>query len=611
MTGSLTRRFLLTLLLSAAVPLVAFGWFALAGMRERMEQRIGQVYLPQVAGEAALRIGSLPDEVRRSLALLVGPATLALDDASRLGDFEVQVRLLPGVHQDFDLVLLVDAAGRVVQAHYNPGLDPTTRQAREARLPERVETEPWFVAIRRGSGEAWLDRHLSPLLHRNPESATRDPADYHVGLALPVPARASGCLFALVRWARLQRVLDATADVLRAEGQAALPSAQCFLADAAGLALAHTDRARYGVAIEPEELRVGLRAGERGVLAVATADGDPHRVGYAAVANLPGGLRWWLGLDVREAELFSSSRAFARLLSITIAVLVVILVVWSLVASRAIVRPVRALARATERIAAGDLAARVAGGGAGELGELGRAFNQMAEQLALGREQLRQAERQAAWAEMARQVAHEIKNPLTPMRMSAQLLQRARREGDPRWPELADRLAKTVQDQTEMLAAIATEFRAFAGPATPQRSPIVLAELLESALALLRDAARAQGASLDLESQPGLPRIEGDAQQLRRVFVNLVQNALEAGAKRVSIAARRDGARVRVAVQDDGPGVGAEARARLFEPYFTSKSSGTGLGLAICRRMIDAHGGEIALASTRPGETVFVVELPV
>lgn len=607
---SLTRRFLLTLLLSAALPLVAFGWFALAGMRERMEQRIGEVYLPQVASEAALRIAGLIDEVRRSLALLVAPAAAALNDAARLPDFEAQVRLLPGVHQDFDLIVLAATDGRLLQAHLNPGLDPTTRQNRMAQLPDRVADEPWFAAINTGRGEVWLDRHLSPFLHRNPENASRDPADYHLGLALPVPASATGSLFALVRWERVQQVLDATAAFLRAEGQAALPSADCFLSDADGSTLAHTDRARYGAVLAPLVLRDGVRADPRGVLSFTGSDGDVHRVGFAAIANLPGGLRWWFGLDVREAELFSSSREFARLLSLAIVGLLLVLVVWSLVAARAIVRPLRAFAQATKRIAAGDLAVRVGDGGSRELAELGRAFNQMAEQLALGREQLRHAERQAAWAEMARQVAHEIKNPLTPMRMSAQLLQRARREGDARWPEIADRLAKTVQDQTEMLAAIATEFRAFAGPAALERVPLAVDGLLESAVALLRDAAAAQGAAIELRVEPKLPGLVGDAQQLRRVFVNLTQNALEAGAHRVVIRAGVASDRVRIAVADDGPGVPAEVRARLFEPYFTSKSSGTGLGLAICRRMVEAHGGEITLERTAPGETVFVVSLP-
>ena len=161
-----------------------------------------------------------------------------------------------------------------------------------------------------------------------------------------------------------------------------------------------------------------------------------------------------------------------------------------------------------------------------------------------------------------------------------------------------------------MLAAIATEFRAFAGPAELQRAPLAVDGLLQSAVALLRDAAAAQGATIELRLEPKLPELVGDAQQLRRVFVNLTQNALEAGAHRVVITAEVASDRLRIAVADDGPGVPAEVRARLFEPYFTSKSSGTGLGLAICRRMVEAHGGEITLERTAPGATVFVVSLP-
>jgi signal transduction histidine kinase len=212
---------------------------------------------------------------------------------------------------------------------------------------------------------------------------------------------------------------------------------------------------------------------------------------------------------------------------------------------------------------------------------------------------------------MARQVAHEIKNPLTPMRLSAQLLQRARRDGDPRWPELADRLARTVQAQTDALAAIAAEFRQFAGPKTSRRERVAIGPLLEEVTGLLRDAAAEQGIAVELRgADDGETAVDGDPQELRRVFLNLIQNGLEARGTRVRVDAHAEAGHVEVAVTDDGAGVPEEARARLFEPYFTSKSSGTGLGLAICKRIVEAHGGSIALHGSRPGETTFAVRLP-
>jgi len=607
--ASLTKRFLITLLLSAAVPLVAFAWFAIAGMRERMERRIGDVYLPQLASDAAITLAARLEQARKSLAVLSTAAANLLADPARRAEFEEQARLLPGVNEDFDLILVVADDGRVVQAQYNPRLDPATRAAREKLRPERI-TSPWFDAIRAGQSEVWLDRHLSPFLHRTVERHSRDPADHHLGLALRIEGPAPGCLFALVRWARVQELIDATAGFLRDPEQAGLPSAHCFLIDEHGLVLAHTNRARYGERLQRRELLDQMYSGDRVLVAFVDSDGEARRGGAVRIDGLPSPLRWWLGLHVRENQLFSTSRDYARVLTITIAALVAFLAVWSVIASRAISRPVRDLAEATRRLAAGDLDARVASEGPAELGELSRAFNQMASDLQRSREQLRAAERQAAWAEMARQVAHEIKNPLTPMRMSAQLLQRARQAGDPRVPELSDRLARTVLEQTDVLARIANDFRQFAGPARRTRERVPIDALLADLDAFFADLAEVRGVALSIQRPPSSLAVEGDRQELGRVLVNLVQNAIDAGARGIDVRADGEDGAVSLTVVDDGAGMPAETQGRLFEPYFTTKTSGTGLGLAICRRIVEAHGGEITLQSSRPGATVFRIRLP-
>ncbi|MEZ5964568.1 MAG: HAMP domain-containing sensor histidine kinase [Planctomycetota bacterium] len=607
--ASLTRRFLLTLLLSAAIPLVAFGWFALVGMRERMEQRIGDVYLPQLASDAANALVARIDQARKGLALLVAPAASALADPARLRDFDEQIRLQPGVNDDFDLILLLAEDGRVRHAHYNPRFDPTTRGAREALRPDAVDSE-WFRALMTSDAEIWLDRHLSPFLHRTTERTSRDPAEYHVGLALRVSGAAAGALYALVRWERVQEVVDSTAAFLRDPERGGLPSAACFVSDPSGTALAHTDRGRYGESLVPPEARARVFGARRSPVAFVDGKGEPRRGGITRVDGLPSSLRWWLGVHALEAELFASSREFARLLTTAIGGLVAILAVWSLIASRAVLRPVRELAQATRRLAAGDLGARVVHAGPAELGQLSRDFNQMAVDLERSREQLRQAERQAAWAEMARQVAHEIKNPLTPMRMSAQLLQRARRDADSRVLELSDRLAKTVLDQTDNLARIAADFRQFAGPARRQRERVPVDALLADLAAFFADLAQVRGVDLRVGAAPPGVAIDGDRQELGRVLVNLVQNAIEVGGRCVEVAASLREGDVVLTVGDDGPGVPAEARGRLFEPYFTTKTSGTGLGLAICKRIVEAHGGDVGLQTSRPGATVFVVRLP-
>jgi signal transduction histidine kinase len=213
---------------------------------------------------------------------------------------------------------------------------------------------------------------------------------------------------------------------------------------------------------------------------------------------------------------------------------------------------------------------------------------------------------------MARQVAHEIKNPLTPMRMAAQLLLRARRDGDPRADAIAERLAHTVEAQTEELARIADDFRQFAGAPLRDRRDVALDDFLartRTAVAALFEADR-----LDLQLDLGAPGaiVSIDDQELQRVFVNLLQNAVQARATGVvvAIASRREDGAAVVRVRDDGPGIPAESRDRLFLPYFTTKTAGTGLGLAICRRIVEVHGGTIRLEATGAQGTTFRIDLP-
>jgi nitrogen fixation/metabolism regulation signal transduction histidine kinase len=439
-----------------------------------------------------------------------------------------------------------------------------------------------------------------------------DPGSHHLGLVLDVPRPSGppGVLFALLRWSEVQSILDQARDVLAS--RANLRSANVFLVGRDGTVLAHTDRSRYGLPIEPPELREQVAAAhEMGRGAFEAADGAPWRVGFAP-CGFGIARDFVVGVAVPESELFAASDVFEQVLLAAIAATLVALIFWSLIASRAIVAPVRALVAATRRVASGDLAVSVPARGGPELGELAGAFNQMASELAQGRERLVAAKREEAWSEMARQVAHEVKNPLQPMRLAAQLLQRARTENDPRADAVADRLARTVLEQTQALDRIAGDFRAFAGIAPAARAPVRLDDWLAELVDQCEGLFAGKPLRIELRADAGDATVAIDGNSLARVFVNLLQNALEASPNGVAVvlSSRRADAEALIEVADDGPGVPEDVRGRMFEPYFTTKSSGTGLGLAICRRLVEAHGGGIRLERSRPGETVFAIHLP-
>ena len=229
------------------------------------------------------------------------------------------------------------------------------------------------------------------------------------------------------------------------------------------------------------------------------------------------------------------------------------------------------------------------------------------------------ANRMAAWAEMARTVAHEIKNPLTPIQLQVEHLARVIRDAEGHVPEhvagAATAAIRTVLEQVEGLKRIASQFSLLARPQLEPPAPTEIGPLL---LRVARGYQRADGAvEVSVVVEPGLPAVSGVAHDLERAFQNIVQNAYEAVTRNphgtpqhIEIGARLAGSSVVVTIEDDGPGVAAETRARLFEPYFSTKESGSGLGLALARKIFLEHGGELRLDPTERGAR-FVVELPV
>ncbi len=227
--------------------------------------------------------------------------------------------------------------------------------------------------------------------------------------------------------------------------------------------------------------------------------------------------------------------------------------------------------------------------------------------------ELEKMQRVAAWREVARRIAHEIKNPLTPIKLSAQRLQRKFGPGveDPVFKESTD----LITSQVEHLQQMVQEFSAYAKLPEVQPKPDDLTPLMEEVVSLYRNSH--SNIEWDLEFETEIPVFEFDREGMRRVLINLLTNASEAlegqSDPRVNITAMHDPALgwLRVEIRDNGPGLSAEERSRMFEPYFSSKKSGTGLGLTIVKSIVTDHRGFVRVKPAEQGGTVFVVELPV
>jgi signal transduction histidine kinase len=280
--------------------------------------------------------------------------------------------------------------------------------------------------------------------------------------------------------------------------------------------------------------------------------------------------------------------------------------------SRRISEPLRDLTRATRRVAEGDLEAQVEARSQDELRTLVESFNQMARDLRRQRRDLERSNRLAAWAEMARQVAHEVKNPLTPIQLSAEHLQRVWSDGTADFGAALQTCTDTILKQVRTLRGMVTEFSAFARPPAPALERHDLGAIVEDAARPYR-AALPPGVELAVEPEP-VPPVRADRRLVERALVNLLENALQAvgdsGRITVRVARRADPDRVEVVVEDTGPGVAADMRDRIFEPFFSTKTSGSGLGLALVKKIAEDHDGGVTLESAPGQPTRAVLWLP-
>jgi signal transduction histidine kinase len=282
--------------------------------------------------------------------------------------------------------------------------------------------------------------------------------------------------------------------------------------------------------------------------------------------------------------------------------------------------PVRRLTLATRRLARGDLDAHAAARSVDELGRLINDFNRMATELKRQRVELERTQRLEAWSEMARQVAHDIKNPLTPIQLSAEHALRVNADrGAPLSPVL-DSCVRTIVEQVRILRQIAAEFSNFASSPKSQPERTEIAPLLEQAVQPYRGGLAGRIA-IEVDAPPDLPAVRVDRTLVSRALANIIENALHAmpDKGRLTLSARVRVAdsdtptpeAIAVEVADTGLGMDAESLARIFEPYFSTKATGTGLGLTIAKRNIELNEGTIAIASERGRGTTVTFTLPV
>jgi len=396
------------------------------------------------------------------------------------------------------------------------------------------------------------------------------------------------------------------------------------LADAAAALLDPADRCVLIASGGAEEV---LQPGRVPVTDAPRAADAPPAVLHAA-ADLPGGRRLELarpaaaswqqdaallvetlqvvrGLRLQEERI--ERRYWLAFLVIFLAALVVG-VALALNLARGITNPVGRLLRGTEEVAAGRWNVRVPPAGPDELGRLTESFNAMVATIGAQNRRLVDLEKLAGWREMARALAHEVKNPLTPIQLTVEEIRARYPGGDPQYEQLLDECTRIVVEEVESLRSVVQRFREFSRPVELELAPLDLGGLVRDVAALQRDL------RVEVHVDDRVGTVQADADRLRQVLMNLAANAREATSEaaepRLGIMVRGEGDAVEVTLEDNGPGIPPVERERVFEPYRTGRTGGLGLGLALVKGIVLAHGGSIAVDAGRWGGARFTIRLP-
>ena len=625
MIRRISTKWVLAVLAAVMVPFAGFAWYVNGFVRSRIADDVVRYHLLSHAAELAERLDREVFERKKDVEVLAHVRDLMLGLQGRDNDettFEENVRSLfnslvvGGAAYDYVLAITASGTVRYVASIGRDG-KPLAEAERAALVARPWASEPWFAAALRDGG-ALLDWRRLDLGGPPRPGAFPRAKDYHIGFAHRVagvddPQRPSGVVLGLSSWERIQTELENYGVRRQGPEREGLLGADIFTSTYAWIwgldadtIQAHKKRELYGQRVSgPDvglpQLTEAARAARAGMYPNYTFLGVEKTAAFQRT-RMPdeGGFGWVVGVGVDFEDIYAPVRTLTANLFKATGVVLLVSALITLAVARRTTRPIQELQRFTRQVALGDLDVQVPAGGQDELGDLARSFNRMTRELKENHEKLVRAEKDAAWREMARQVAHEIKNPLTPLRLSADLLERARAEGSGEFDAILARTVEIIRRQCDHMREIAKDFHAFAGRHHDLRA-VDIAGALDEVLALHDAWARDTHIEVVRTGDGGIVRADPD--ELRRAFINLVSNAFEAmpDGGRFEADVRGVDGRVAVELRDTGPGITEEQRGHLFEPYFTTRSSGTGLGLAIVRRIVEDLGGEVTLQNREPG----------
>lgn len=523
----------------------------------------------------------------------------------------------------YDLLLLVGPDGQLVACNnIKPDGSIMDREILSNLFSRNYSTETWFrEAI---SGKMTLvDHHISNLIHDFHEG--NDPAsNYYIGFAGPVKCYSLnwdhiGVIYTLVNWKYIQELIDVPRIKAYFSGlvkdKEPSPYAWIWGADAETI-LAHQDRSLYNEKISGPQVNLpqlvnDARSSFSGIFHEYEFRGKWKNAAYQHCNGpnqdpLNSGFGWVVGVGIDNDDIYAMAGELKRILYTSAALVSLLVILWIMAVARHTTKPILSLQKHMRKVSTnGNLEPHNHIGTGDEISDLTDDFNRMVLELKEKREQLIKAEKNAAWREMARQISHDIKNTLTPIKLSVDLLKQSFNDRSPNYQQILQQTLQLIDGQITNLQKIAVDFHEFTGGRKSILEKCDLGAVLMEVLELNQAWAKELNIGIKIETTNTTNEkqenknitVRADCMKLHRVLTNIISNAFQAmpdgGTLAVSISNRDNWAILEI--RDTGVGITEDVRTHLFEPYFTTRSKGTGLGLAIVKRVLEEINATIDL----------------
>ncbi len=587
---SIPLKLFALLLPMVSLPIAIVGYWAHQTSVDSVTQLSREHQLSQ-AGEAARQINAIFEECNSSLGLLGqivadSATSLPANDAVVKARFGTLISHILATTTHATWMALVDTGGSTIVSAGRDDATTTAPASEFARLPwlhGEFDSTPYISAVYKRTGLPTYYLYL-----------TRPFLDAHGVI------RGS-----LVAELDFSAIIDLVRDIeIGAKGYG-------FLVDKAGRTIAHPrfepyqyDLTRYN---DPRlrEFIVHMLSGETGWMTFN--EGGEKAAAFAPVTATG----WSLAVSIPIEEFTSMAKVHKSNVIRVVLVMILLSTVVVIVISFRLIRPMRNLVLATERVASGDLGSEIPVRSRDELGMLTESFNTMIRSLRDVQKELVASEKLISLGRLSAGVAHEIRNPLNAMKGAIAYLQR-RRADDP----LVAEYSAVIAEEVDRLSDFVSDFLLYARQSGPRKAPCDINQLLQSVLTLLAGQLAARGVTVDLQLQDDLPEIAADPQQLQQVFLNVLINAMDAmekgGPLRIAttLVEEENGSRLHVTVADSGAGIAAADLPYVFDPFYSTKDNGTGLGLPISMSIIANHDGQFRIDSA-PGEgCTVIIDLP-